>query len=153
MPRIHKRLAKTRERERQKNVVREVEGMSVEEVQQALRDHSSAVRRRQRRTAKELRGEERATLLTEILTTEIKRLAEDFPKDYWRARRLRWKHACKRVAAKLPPDAKRLFKRQVTWRAITRYTKSLEYYSLEDQQKDIAGRSGLGTISGLWESA
>jgi hypothetical protein len=147
MPRLHRQLSKTRERERQKKVVREVEGMSVEEVQQALRDHSSAVGRRQRRRAKGPRGEERAAILTEILTTAIKRLAEDFPKDYWRARHLRWKHACKRVAADLPPEAKRLFKRTVTWKGVARYTRELEYYSLDDQQKktakEIADRSGL----------
>jgi hypothetical protein len=143
MPRLHKQLAKTRERERQKQIVREVEGMSVEDVQHALRDHSAAEGRRQRRHAKQPRGEERAALLTAILTTEIKRLAEEFPKDYCRARRLRWKPACKRVAANLPPEAKRLFSRTVTWRGVARYTRELEYYSLDDQQKETAVRSGL----------
>jgi hypothetical protein len=82
-------------------------------------------------------------LLTAILTAEIKRLAELFPKEYLRARRLRWRHACERVALHMPAEAKRLFGKRVTWRAVARYTKDLEYYDVDEQQKEIAARSGL----------
>jgi hypothetical protein len=43
----------------------------------------------------------------------------------------------------MPAEAKRLFGKRVTWRAVAKYTKDLEYYDVDEQQKKIAARSGL----------
>jgi hypothetical protein len=126
---LHKRLARTRKRERRKRwerIIRDFSDLSDEEYDQVWKDHAAGVRRRQKRAATELRGEERRERLTELLITEILDLARDYTSDYWWSGRLRHDVACKRVAAGLPPEAKRLFKKKgVGWKTIRSYTRGL----------------------------
>jgi hypothetical protein len=48
-----------------------------------------------------------------------------------------------RVALHMPAEAKRLLGKRVTWRAVAKYTQDLAYYDVDEQQKEIAARSGL----------
>ena len=152
------KLAKTREQERRKRLKRIVEEVTDssyllaselegdESHQRMRRDHAVAERRRQRLAAKTLRGEERAAVLTEILTDAMLTWIKDYPNEAWHKRVLRYEYACKRLRADLPPDAKPLFNRNVTWKAIRRYTRALKGYTRtehEMQQQQESARSGL----------
>lgn len=146
----HKRLSRTRERARRQwskrvvEVVREFGDLSDAELRGVLAVGEAAIKRRQTRAAKELRGEERRARLSEILCAAILELRRDYPKDFFRGGRLQHKKACERVAADLPAEAKRLFKRQrVTAWTIRKYTASLAYHSREDETRATAAQSGL----------
>ncbi len=144
---LHKRLARTRKRarrQRRKKIIQDFGDMSDEEYAEVSRDHAAAARRRETRQANELRGEERSVRLSEILSAAILELRHDYPKEFFRGGRLQHRKACERIAADLPIEAKRLFKRnRVRWWTIKKYTASLADYSRADETRALAAQSGL----------
>lgn len=149
---MHDRLARTLRRRRGellKQRIRDwadfVADLDEEEYRQVWRDLKSAAKRRRKRAVKEPRGEARRARLEEVLVEAVKELARTFPRDYMPGVRLFHQKTCKRIAAHLPPEARRLFKRKrVSWRTIRKYTAAVADWSRYDLEREaLAAEPGL----------
>jgi len=119
--------------------------MSDEEYRRVLSDHHRAEGRRQKQGAGRLRGEELRKAKEAVLVEAIKDLVRHQPRKYMPGVRLFHQKACKDLAAHLPTEARRLFRRKsVAWRTIQKLTESaLDGWSRQDEARETARKSGL----------
>ena len=119
--------------------------MSDEEYRQVLTDHDRAAQYRVQQSARRLHGEELQQAKAAALVGAIKDLAERKPREYMPGVRLFHQKVCKYLAAHLPGEARRLFRRKsVSWRTVQKLTApALEGWSKYDLTREIAERDGL----------
>jgi hypothetical protein len=146
---MHRQLARTlrsARKKRQEHVGKEFAHLTNDQWERIFRDHAIMLGRRQRQYAASLRGPERAKRLHDILKVAMLQLPKRGSRGeaFWRADRLLHRKACRHLAAHLPPEARRVFKRkQVRPRMVARYTQDMAFYFRHDLDREMAAYSGL----------